>query len=164
VPVQGQKGIVVMQFDAVDKKLLSMIQRDFPLVPEPYRELGVALGVPEEEVLARLQALMESGVIRRLGGVFDSRKLGYSGALCAMNVDKERIREVAGVVNSFTGVTHNYLREGFFNMWFTVDTFQITGPGTVPDHHRAAPANRSVDLAPGTGAVPECVSVVVRVT
>jgi DNA-binding Lrp family transcriptional regulator len=120
VPVQGQKGIVVMQFDAVDKKLLSMIQRDFPLVPEPYRELGVALGVPEEEVLARLQALMESGVIRRLGGVFDSRKLGYSGALCAMNVDKERIREVAGVVNSFTGVTHNYLREGFFNMWFTV--------------------------------------------
>lgn len=87
---------------------------------EPYRELGVALGVPEEEVLARLQALMESGVIRRLGGVFDSRKLGYSGALCAMNVDKERIREVAGVVNSFTGVTHNYLREGFFNMWFTV--------------------------------------------
>lgn len=109
-----------MQFDAVDRKLLSLIQTEFPLVPEPYRELGDALGVPEEEVMTRLKALMESGVIRRLGGIFDSRKLGYSGALCAMNVAEERISEVAGVVNSFAGVTHNYLREDVFNMWFTV--------------------------------------------
>jgi DNA-binding Lrp family transcriptional regulator len=109
-----------MPLDAVDKKLLNIIQGGFPLVPEPYRELGTVLGITEEEVMARLRALLESGVIRRLGGVFDSRKLGYSGALCAMNVTKERIEETAGVVNSFEGITHNYLREGFFNMWFTV--------------------------------------------
>jgi len=136
VPVQGEKGIIVMQFDAVEKKLLSIIQRDFPLVPEPYRELGNALGITEEEVMARLQSLMESGVIRRLGGVFDSRKLGYSGALCAMNVTKERISEVAGVVNSFDEVTHNYLREGFFNMWFTVLTPSVARLGEILDEIR----------------------------
>jgi len=125
-----------MQFDAVEKKLLSIIQRDFPLVPEPYRELGNALGITEEEVMARLQSLMESGVIRRLGGVFDSRKLGYSGALCAMNVTKERISEVAGVVNSFDEVTHNYLREGFFNMWFTVLTPSVARLGEILDEIR----------------------------
>ena len=54
------------------------------------------LRITEEEVIARLQSLMESGVIRRLGGVFDSRKLGYSGTLCAMNIPDERIRAVAG--------------------------------------------------------------------
>ncbi len=136
MPVQGEKGIIVMQFDAVEKKLLSIIQRDFPLVPEPYRELGNALGITEEEVMARLQSLMESGVIRRLGGVFDSRKLGYSGALCAMNVTKERISEVAGVVNSFDEVTHNYLREGFFNMWFTVLTPSVARLGEILDEIR----------------------------
>ncbi|HPZ42621.1 MAG TPA: AsnC family transcriptional regulator [Bacillota bacterium] len=136
VPVQREKGIVVMQFDALDKKLLNMIQSNFPLVPEPYRELGNALGITEEEVIARLQSLMESGVIRRLGGVFDSRKLGYSGTLCAMNVPDERIRAVAGVVNSFDEVTHNYLREDYFNMWFTVLAPTVSRLGEILDEIR----------------------------
>ncbi|NLW38671.1 MAG: Lrp/AsnC family transcriptional regulator [Peptococcaceae bacterium] len=125
-----------MQFDALDKKLLNMIQSNFPLVPEPYRELGNALGITEEEVIARLQSLMESGVIRRLGGVFDSRKLGYSGTLCAMNVPDERIRAVAGVVNSFDEVTHNYLREDYFNMWFTVLAPTVSRLGEILDEIR----------------------------
>ena len=136
MPVQREKGIVVMQPDALDKKLLNMIQSNFPLVPEPYRELGNALGITEEEVIARLQSLMESGVIRRLGGVFDSRKLGYSGTLCAMNVPDERIRAVAGVVNSFDEVTHNYLREDYFNMWFTVLAPTVSRLGEILDEIR----------------------------
>lgn len=109
-----------MKLDQTDKKLLNLIQTDFPLVPEPYRQLGETLGVPEDEVIARIRVLQESGVIRRLGGIFDSRKLGYSGALCAMQVAGDRVDEVAAVVNSFPGVTHNYIREHSFNMWFTL--------------------------------------------
>lgn len=109
-----------MVFDETDRKLLGLIQTSLPIVPEPYREVGEVLGISEAEVIARLRLLIESGVIRRLGGVFDSRKLGYSGVLCAMAVTAERIDEVAEVVNSFAGVTHNYLREDPINMWFTV--------------------------------------------
>lgn len=109
-----------MAFDETDRKLLRLIQTGLPIVPEPYREIGEDLGISEAEVIARLKTLVGNGVIRRLGGVFDSRKLGYSGALCAMEVTGERIDEVASVVNSFTGVTHNYLREGPINMWFTL--------------------------------------------
>lgn len=109
-----------MSFDKTDRTLLKLIQTSLPIVPEPYREVGEALGISEAEVIARLRLLVDNGIIRRLGGVFDSRKLGYSGALCAMEVTGERLDEVAAVVNSFAGVTHNYLREGPINMWFTL--------------------------------------------
>lgn len=106
--------------DNTDRRLLNLIQVDFPLTPEPYRVLAESLGLSEEEVLRRIGRMCEEGVIRRLGGIFDSRRMGYSGTLCAMRVEPERIEEVAGVVNAFPGVTHNYIREHDYNMWFTV--------------------------------------------
>jgi len=109
-----------MHLDNIDRRLLNLVQENFPLEPEPYRKLGGILGVGEDEVLARLKRLQDEGVIRRLGAVFDSRKLGYSGTLCAMHVEPDRVDEVADVINSFPGVTHNYLREHQINMWFTV--------------------------------------------
>ena len=108
-----------MKIDQMDKNLLNLIQTNFPLSPEPYREIGEMLGLGTEEVLARLKKMIDNGLIRRLGGIFDSKMLGYCSTLCAMQVDEKRIEEVAAVVNSYPGVTHNYLREHKFNMWFT---------------------------------------------
>ncbi|MDF9408046.1 MAG: DNA-binding transcriptional regulator AsnC [Pelotomaculum sp. PtaB.Bin013] len=109
-----------MHLDKIDRKLLDLVQDNFPLIPEPYRKLGEIIGVSENEVLARLKRMRDEGVIRRLGAMFESRKLGYSGTLCAMQVEPDRVDEVAAVINSFSGVTHNYLREHQINMWFTV--------------------------------------------
>ncbi len=109
-----------MTLDRLDRRLLNLIQNNFPVVPEPYQELAKILGTTEEEVLARLEKLIEKGVIRRLGPIFDSRKLGYSSTLCAVKVPPENVREVAEVVNSFPEVTHNYLRDHSYNMWFTL--------------------------------------------
>lgn len=109
-----------MKLDKVDKALIDLIQTNFPITPEPYRELAGALGLTEGEVIDRIRRLQESGVIRRLGGVFDSRKLGYTGTLCAAKVPPDRVDEVAEKINRHPGVTHNYLREHELNMWFTV--------------------------------------------
>ncbi|KUK81449.1 MAG: Transcriptional regulator [Pelotomaculum thermopropionicum] len=109
-----------MKPDPVDNKLINLIQSNFPLVPEPYREIGAILGIGEDEVMDRIKRLRENGVLRRLGGIFDSRKLGYAGTLCAIKVPEGRIDETAAVINSYSGVTHNYIREHRFNMWFTV--------------------------------------------
>ncbi|WP_258360554.1 AsnC family transcriptional regulator [Moorella sulfitireducens] len=106
--------------DSLDRRLLNMIQEDFPLTEEPYAELGRRLGLKEAEILERLAKLKEKGIIRRIGAVFDLRRLGYTGTLCAMKVPEGRLSEVAAVVNSFPGVTHNYLREDAYNMWFTL--------------------------------------------
>ncbi|AQS59513.1 AsnC family transcriptional regulator [Desulforamulus ferrireducens] len=109
-----------MQLDQIDRRLLNLVQAEVPICPEPYKVLAEKLGITEQEVLDRLARLMQQDVIRRLGGVFDSRKLGYKGTLCAIKVPPERIEEVAEVINSYIGITHNYLREDDYNMWFTI--------------------------------------------
>lgn len=109
-----------MQLDHLDRRLLNLVQSEFPICPQPYQVLAEQLGITEQEVLQRLERLMQQDVIRRLGGVFDSRKLGYKGTLCAVKVPQDRIDEVAAVINSYLGITHNYLRDHEYNMWFTI--------------------------------------------
>ena len=106
--------------DEMDKRLLNVIQADFPISPRPYRVLGERLGMTEDEALSRTRALVDSGIIRRIGPSFDSRKLGHKSTLVAARVPGERLREVADIVNSFPQVTHNYGREHEYNLWFTL--------------------------------------------
>ncbi|RPF46689.1 AsnC family transcriptional regulator [Thermodesulfitimonas autotrophica] len=103
-----------------ERRLLSAMQDGFLPVPEPFKELADRLGLTEEEVLGELRRLKAAGVIRRLGAIIDSRKIGYTGTLCAMKVPPERIPEVAQVINSFPEITHNYVREHTYNVWFTI--------------------------------------------
>ncbi len=105
--------------DSIDKKLLDIIQTDFPLCSRPYEKLGQSLGITESEALARVRALKESKIIRRLGANFQSAKLGFRSTLCAAKVPEEQLESFVEVVNSYTGVTHNYLRKHHYNVWFT---------------------------------------------
>ena len=106
--------------DAINQKLLEIIQDGFPISSEPYKDLAISLGISEEEVIDRVRKLQELGVMRRLGAIFDSRKLGYKSTLCAIKVPEDQIEHVAEIINSYPGVTHNYLREHEYNMWFTL--------------------------------------------
>ena len=106
--------------DDLDRAILNEIQSSFPIVSRPYAEVGVRVGADEEQVLGRVRNLMESGVIRRLGANFTSRKLGYTSTLCAARVPPESLERFVEVVNRYPGVTHNYLRRHHFNVWFTL--------------------------------------------
>jgi DNA-binding Lrp family transcriptional regulator len=106
--------------DDLDKAILNEIQSHFPIVSRPYAEVGSRVGAPEEEVVARVRAMMASGVIRRVGANFTSRKLGYTSTLCAAQVPEELLERFVEVVNRYPGVTHNYLRRHHFNVWFTL--------------------------------------------
>ena len=106
--------------DKIDRELLNKVQDEIPLTEQPYAQLAESLGLSEDEVIERLGALKDQGIIRRMGGVFDSRRLGYKGTLCALKVPEDRIDEVAAVINQYAGITHNYLRRHEYNMWFTL--------------------------------------------
>jgi len=106
--------------DSLDKAILNEIQSHFPIVSRPYEEVGGRVGAPEAEVIRRVQAMMDSGVIRRIGANFTSRKLGYTSTLCAAQVPEELLERFVEVVNRYPGVTHNYLRRHHFNVWFTL--------------------------------------------
>ena len=105
--------------DADDRRLLNRIQSDFPVTAQPYRTIGQELGMSEAEVLERVRRLKKVGLIRRIGGNFSPEKLGFVSTLCAARVPADEVDRFAEVVNRYPGVTHNYLRENSFNVWFT---------------------------------------------
>jgi siroheme decarboxylase len=105
--------------DDTDKSILNRIQSDFPIASRPYEVIAKELGLPENIVLDRVKRLKTLGIIRRIGANFVPGKLGFFSTLCAGKVPEDRIDDFAKVVNSYPGVTHNYVRDNSYNVWFT---------------------------------------------
>lgn len=106
--------------DQIDKKLLNLVQNGLPVESRPFLTIGKKLEITEEEVINRLEKLKRETFIRRIGGIFDSKKLGYVSTLCAISVPEERIEDVSEIINGYEEVTHNYIRNHHYNMWFTI--------------------------------------------
>jgi DNA-binding Lrp family transcriptional regulator len=107
------------RLDDTDRAILNRIQSDFPITPRPYLTVAEELGLAEADVIQRVARLKASGIIRRIGGNFVPGKLGYVSTLCAARVPADQVARFAEAVNRHPGVTHNYLRENSFNVWFT---------------------------------------------
>ena len=105
--------------DTMDKRILDIIQTDFPLEPRPYAIIAERLGITEQEALDRVNALRKSRIIRRLGANFQSAKLGFRSTLCAAKVPADKMDAFIAEVNRHVGVTHNYLRRHAYNVWFS---------------------------------------------
>jgi len=105
--------------DQVDRSILNEIQSHFPITSRPYQEVATRLNLSEEEVIQRVRRLKEIGVIRRIGGNFHSYRLNFTSTLCAAKVPEEKLDQFVEVVNGYPGVTHNYLRDNPYNVWFT---------------------------------------------
>lgn len=105
-----------------DRELLNILQENLPVSPQPFKDVAETLGTSEESVLGALQRLKREGYIRRIGAFFDSEKLGYVGSLIALKVEPQKLDEVANAINKYAGVTHNYEREGKYNLWFTLNS------------------------------------------
>jgi DNA-binding Lrp family transcriptional regulator len=108
--------------DDVDKRLLNLMQGSFPIAPRPYQHVAAQAEMGEDEVMARVQRLLEERIIRQVTPIFDTRALGYSSMLVAARVDPENPWRAANLINAHPGVSHNYLRNHDFNIWFTIAT------------------------------------------
>ena len=105
--------------DKMDKAILNRIQSDFPITSRPYATIADEMGLSEPEVRRRVSRLKDQGIIRRIGANFVPGKLGYVSTLCAAKVPEDKVDMFAEAVNRYPGVTHNYLRENDYNVWFT---------------------------------------------
>ena len=108
-----------VKMDRIDREILNEIQSHFPLRSRPFREVGKKLRLSEKEVLSRVSRLKSEGIIRRMGANFNSRRLGFTSTLCAAKVPNDKLADFIETVNRFPGVTHNYERDGDYNIWFT---------------------------------------------
>jgi DNA-binding Lrp family transcriptional regulator len=105
--------------DEVDKRIINEIQSDFPVISRPYDEVAKRLSLSEVQVIERIKVLKEKGVIRRIGAHLSSYRLGFTSTLCAAKVRKDEMDQFIDTVNGYPGVTHNYLRNHPYNVWFT---------------------------------------------
>jgi DNA-binding Lrp family transcriptional regulator len=117
---RSRKGGAAAPLDDLDRRLLNLMQGRFPLEPRPYAAVAREAELPESEVLQRVQRLLDDRIIRQVTPIYDTRALGYGTMLVAAKVDPEHPWRAATIINSHPGVSHNYLRNHEFNMWFTI--------------------------------------------
>ncbi|MDP8943255.1 MAG: AsnC family transcriptional regulator [Actinomycetota bacterium] len=126
--LRSREGGAAVPLDDLDRRLLNLLQGSkatggtLPLEPRPFARVGELAGVSEEEVLRRTRRLLDERIIRQVTPIFDTRVLGYSSMLVAAKVDPEHPWRAARAINAHPGVTHNYLRNHEFNIWFTIAT------------------------------------------
>ena len=106
--------------DLTDRELLNSLQSSFPLVEEPFDRLGSKLDMEASEVIRRIEVLKGKNVVRQISAIFDTRRLGYQTVLVAMRLPDDKLDDGAHAINEHPGVSHNYGRNGPFNLWFTV--------------------------------------------
>jgi DNA-binding Lrp family transcriptional regulator len=111
---------VQVEMDALDREILNQLQSSFPLVSRPYLAVAEKVGCSEEEVMARLKRLHQAEVLRQTSAIFDTRSLGYKSTLVAMRFAPDKVDQGAEVINTHPGVSHNYLRNHEYNLWFTI--------------------------------------------
>ena len=120
--LRSRKHGAATPLDDADKRLLNLMQGSFPIAERPYQHVASRAGTTEQEAIDRVKRLLEERIIRQVTPIFDTRALGYSSMLVAAKVDPENPWRAANLINAHPGVSHNYLRNHEFNIWFTIAT------------------------------------------
>lgn len=120
--VRERKDGAAVPLDDNDRKLMNLLQSSFPLIAEPFTAVAEEAGLELDDVLTRTRRLLDERIIRELTPIFDTRALGYESMLVAAKVDADNPHRAAKIINAHPGVSHNYLRDHEFNLWFTIAT------------------------------------------
>lgn len=108
--------------DQLDKNIINTLQYDFPVCERPFAQLAETLNSTEDELIKRVQSMLDTGLLTRFGPMYNAVNMGGALSLCAMKVPEDRFDEVTKQVNAFDEVAHNYQRDHEMNMWFVLAT------------------------------------------
>ena len=104
----------------LEKQLCNALQKGLPICERPFAKLAKDLDSDESEILRLTRRLKSQRIIRRIGALINYRALGIKSTLVAAHIPQENLQEIAEAVNSLEGVSHNYLRRHYYNLWFTL--------------------------------------------
>ena len=132
--------------DSIDAGIVNHLQEGLPVCARPFDAVAAILGISVDELLSRLQRLLDDKVLTRFGPMFNAESMGGALSLCAMQVPADRYDDVAGQVNAFPEVAHNYEREHLLNMWFVIATERPQQAGIVISQIEQATGCRVYDM------------------
>jgi len=118
----SRRGSETVVLDALDKRIVNRLQEGFPISESPYAEVAAELDTDAAMLMARIDALLDAGVLTRFGPLYHAEQLGGGLTLAALSVMPEDFERVAAQVNAFPEVAHNYARDHELNMWFVLAT------------------------------------------
>lgn len=124
--------------DSTDRSIINALHGGFPLSDRPYRDVAETLGLTEDELIRRLELMLERRVLTRFGPLFQIERMGGAFVLAALKVPDADFDRVAAQVNEFAEVAHNYRREHVLNMWFVLATETPEGIGAAVSKIEAA--------------------------
>ena len=104
----------------MENELLFQMQNAFPMSQRPFEILAKELDTTEDEILSVVQKLKDEKIIRQTSAIFDTKRLGYKSSLVAFKVAENKVDQAANIINQHPGVSHNYLRNHDYNIWFTM--------------------------------------------
>ena len=134
------------RMDSVDARLINCLQEGLPVCSRPFDDIAASLDLSVDELLSRVQRLLDGGVLTRFGPMFNAENLGGALSLCAMQVPLDRYDEVTDLVNAFPEVAHNYERDHLLNMWFVIATERPEQAAAVIREIEQATACRVYDM------------------
>lgn len=108
--------------DTIDRAIINNLQGGFPVSARPFADTAATLGLSEDDLIGRIERLLDDGTLTRFGPMYHAERLGGGTSLAAMQVAATDFERVADIVNSFAEVAHNYARDHAFNMWFVLST------------------------------------------
>ncbi|MDY6935063.1 MAG: hypothetical protein SVZ03_12685 [Spirochaetota bacterium] len=114
-------------YTIIEQKILNRIQKDCKITETPFEELANEIGINEDELLSAVSRLKKDGIIRDISAIFNASMLGYHSSLIAFEVSDSDVESASMIINEHPGVSHNYLRDHKYNIWFTI-TIDNTAP------------------------------------
>lgn len=106
--------------DDLDRAIINTFQGGFPISEQPFADAALTLGMDEQDLMERIDAMVSNGVLSRFGPLYNAEAMGGAVTLCAMEVPADDFENVCDIVNGYAEVAHNYERQHKFNMWFVV--------------------------------------------
>ena len=104
--------------DEIDRALIVATQGGLPLVARPYHTIGEQIGIAGEEVMRRMQALLNGGIIRRIGAVRNHYAIGWTAnGMTVWDVADDKVDELGPLVGALPFVTHSYRRPRALPAW-----------------------------------------------
>jgi siroheme decarboxylase len=103
-----------------EKRILNRIQKDWLICEDPFKNISEELSIDEDYLIHVIDDFKQKNIIRDISAIFNTAGLGYESALIAFEVPYNYIDSAALIINEHSGVSHNYLRDHRYNIWFTL--------------------------------------------
>ena len=110
---------MIQKLSIIQKNIINQLQKDIPLCNRPFKILAEKMGISEDQFMSITKKLHNNDLLVRFRPQINYRPLGKISSLICAHVPSSKLLQVGNTITSNDKVSHNYVRNHFYNLWFT---------------------------------------------